>query len=329
MIKKISIFLAINLIIAMLAAMAPLSLTNGDGYVRVDAVYKYIESVVPGNTLNMILGDSRTDCCVAAKDIGFVNLSYQGATPVEGYDVLLRVLERGVQVDKLILSYGPFHIFTQDAFHAQTRYFGLTDGSYTDSILEQATELNDTEYLDYQWQALEVLDDSASWLPDWLKFRIVNVMSIDRTIKAVVRQSLRRLTDPAGLNATRSEIERKFYDSTAPERVNNGWESPEFEKPDAVSPINEIYLKKLVELAKAHGIAVNFLIMPFNRDVSHPEQAYYDKYHSILDEAGLEGCYGPVYWWPNDLFADTHHLNSTGAGRFGAELRHQLKYCHH
>jgi hypothetical protein len=327
MTRKILIFLAINAVIATLAAMAPLSLINGEGYIRVEEVYEYIESAAPGTELNVILGDSRSDCCVAAKDIGFINLSYQGASPVEGYDVLKRLLERGIRIDKLILSYGPFHIFTQDAFHAQTRYFGLTDSRYTDSILQLAAELDDQEYLDYQWQALEVLDREVPWLPDRLKFRVVNVMTIDRTIKAAWSQSLRRLTNPEQQDALRAEIGRKFYESTAPDRINYGAESPEHEKPDAASPVNEIYLSKLVELAKQHEIAVKFLIMPVNRDVSQPPETYYDRYLTILEEAGLKGCYGPIYRWPNELFADTHHLNVSGAHKFQSVLRKQLDYC--
>lgn len=325
---KILVFLAINAVIATLAAMAPLSLINGAGYIRVEEVYEYVESVEPGTELNVILGDSRSDCCVAAKDIGFINLSYQGASPVEGYDVLRRLLDRGVRIDKLIISYGPFHIFTQDAFHAQTRYFGLTDSDYTDSILQLAEELDDREYLDYQWQALEVLDREVPWLPDRLKFRVVNVMTIDRTIKAAWSQSLQRITQPEQRDALHAEIERKFYESTAPDFVNYGTESPEHEKPHATSPINEIYLNKLVELAKENGIGIRFLIMPGNRDVLQPPEAYYDRYLAILDQAGLEGCYGPMKWWPNELFADTHHLNVDGADRFQSVLRHQLEYCH-
>ena len=327
MFRKILIFLSLNLAIAALAARAPLSLTNGAGYVRVEEVYSYIESVEPGTELNVILGDSRSDCCIAAGDIGFINLSYQGASPVEGYDVLMRLLERGVQIDKLIISYGAFHVFTQDAFHAQTRYFGLTDSGYTNSILELAEEHDDREYLEPHWQALEVLEQEAPWLPDSLKFKAVSVMTIDRTIKAAWDQTLQRITQPEQQEALQAEIARKFFESTAPNYVNYGMESPEFGKPDAISPVNEIYLGNLVELAKSNDISIHFLIMPANRDVAHPPTEYYDRYLATLDDAGLAGCYGPMLWWPNELFADTHHLNADGAQRFKSVLHHELDYC--
>jgi hypothetical protein len=328
MVKKILIFFAINLAIALVAGVAPPSLTNGEDYLRVESVHEFIESVDPHSSVNVILGDSRSDCCLAAGDIGFVNLSYQGQSPVEGYYRLKRLTDRGVRVESLILSYGPFHIFTQDAFHSQTRYFGLIDHHDLDSVLDQAAELGDTEYLEYHWQALEVLDAKAPWLPDWLKFRLVNVASLHRTIAAIWRQLRSRVTDPEGRDSLRAHAQFKLYHAVPPDRVNSGAAAPESIKPDAVSPINELYLSKIVALARDHGMGVYFLVMPFNRDVEHPDHGYYERYKATLEKSGLEGCYSKARWWPNQLFADTHHLNVEGTSKMSAELRKPLSFCH-
>lgn len=327
MARKILIFLAINLAIALVAGIAPPSLTNGEDYLRVATVHDFVESADPDSPLKVILGDSRSDCCVSASEIGFINLSYQGASPVEGYYLLRRMIERKLHVDSLILSYGPFHIFTQDTFHSQTRYFGLIDDEYVDEVLDQAAELNDTEYLEYHWQALEVLDAKAPWLPDWLKFRLVNVASIHRTLAAVWRQASSRILDPEDRNSIRAHMEFKLHNAAPPNRINGDDASPESLKPNAVSPINEIYLSKLVALAKHHGVDVHYLVMPFNRDVQHPDKSYYERYYTTLEEAGLHACYDRAHWWPNQLFADTHHLNVEGTTMLSVELRKPLSFC--
>jgi hypothetical protein len=327
MIKKLFVFAAINLVIAGIAAMAPPSLTNTDDYARTAAVHQFVETEPPGTTVNAILGDSRSDCCIAAQDIGFVNLSYQGASPVEGYYVLHRALERGVRFDRIMLSYGPFHIFTQDAFHSQTRYFGLVDEGFLDTVLEQAQELDDREYLQYNWKALEVMDDAMPWLPDWLKFRLINVASMNRTLAAFGRYAWKEISASEVVDVAHADPLLTLHTATPADRQNVGGESPEYEKPNAISPVNELYLRKIVDLARENHIDVHYLVMPFNRDVLHPDKAYYDHYYRILEDAGLTGCYGPAHWWPNEFFADPHHLNVQGARRMAAKLHDSLSYC--
>jgi hypothetical protein len=325
--KKILIFLAINLVIAFAAGMASPSLTNGAGYVRAAAVLDFVDSADPNQDLRVILGDSRSECCVAGSDLGFVNLSYQGATPVEGYYLLKRMTDRGLRIDSLILSFGPFHIFTQDVFHSQTRYFGLLDQAYLDEVMALAAEHQDAEYLEYHWQALEALDEKAPWIPDRLKFRLVNVASIHRTINSVLQQSLSRVTDPEGQHTLRAQMEEKNRHASPEDRLNRYDASPESQKPAARSPVNEFYLSRMVELARQHGIRVHFLVMPFNRDVAHPGKDYYARYYAILDKAGLQGCYDTGHWWPNDLFSDEHHLNVEGTAKLGEVLGRPLGFC--
>ena len=124
-------------------------------------------------------------------------------------------------------------------------------------------------------------------------------------------------------------MEDRSHHAQPEDQVNPFDASPESEKPNARSPVNEFYLSKMVELARHRGIAVNFLVMPFNEDVAHPDKEYYERYYAILDKAGLHGCYNTGHWWPNELFADEHHLNVEGTAKLGAELRNEPRsYCH-
>jgi hypothetical protein len=329
-VRKLTAFIGINLVIAAAASLAPPSLTNEQEYRNVAIVHEFVESVTSVEPLNIILGDSRSDCCIAARELGFVDLSYQGASPVEGYYILRRLIERDVPLGEVLLSYGPFHIFTQDTFHAQTRYFGIIDREYAGRVLDQAIELGDAEYLDYQWKALEVIDDSLPWLPDSAKIRLVNVLSIDESIEALIEEFRARLS--AGGSAFAGEDvspgSERLYEMDAVGWVNTVDElSPEAEKPSAVSPINEIYLKEIVELAHSENLKVGFVVMPFNKDVQHPAREYYDRYFALLRRAGLGACTGQEYWWPNELFADGHHLNADGAHKFSKTLAHHLQFC--
>lgn len=327
MVKKLLIFIGINLVIAAVAALAPVSLTSGLDYQRHAVVYDFVEAVEPGTRVNVIIGDSRPECCLDAQSLGFVNLSVSGTTPVEGYYILNRLLERGVIVDRMILSYGPFHIFAQDAFHSQTRYFNLLDPDYAEDILDQAQELGDEAYLSYEWQALEVLDENLPMLSDEFKFRLVKVLSIDRILAELVPAIRNLLLTSASAKKVAVDPRYKMYEAMPASKINERPESPEYTKPDGYSPLNELYLNKIVSVADEHDIETAYLVMPYNEDVLHPQKEYYQRFARVLAGTGMQQCQAGGDWWPNELFADAHHLNDTGTARFNRDLDRKLRFC--
>jgi hypothetical protein len=325
--RKLFIFIGINLAIAALAAFAPASLINGLDYQRHAVVYDFVEAIEPGTHLNVIIGDSRPECCLDAQSLGFVNLGTSGSTPVEGFYLLNRLIERGAVIDQMIVSYGPFHIFAQDAFHSQTRYFSLIDQTYAEQILQQAEELGDAEYLSYEWQALEVLDQNLPVLSDDLKFRLVNVLSLDRTLMNIWPTLRSRFNWSSNSEAKVVDPRHKLYDAMPSDKINRRPESPEYAKPDGYSPINELYLKKLVSVANTNNIEIGYLIMPYNQDVLHPDAEFYDRFLAVLDSSGMTTCSIGGEWWPNELFADAHHLNTAGTKKFNLDLEARLRFC--
>jgi hypothetical protein len=131
-----------------------------------------------------------------------------------------------------------------------------------------------------------------------------------------------------GSNAEEAKESLRFSaPDDVPTMVNTQLFSPEFEKPDARSPVNEFYLGKLVELARLHDIKLSYLVMPFNRDVSHPEPEYFQTFADILKHAGFAHCASPPLWWPNDLFMDSNHLNALGVEEFNSKLLSGIEYC--
>lgn len=324
---KLLTFVGINLAIAGLAAMAPPSLTNGIGYERHAVVFDYVESVAPGARVSIVLGDSRPECCLNAASIGFVNLSIAGGTPVEGYYLLSRLLERGVTVERLVLSFGAFHIYGQDSFNSQTRYFGLVDKAYIEEILEQAETHRDSEYLAYDWQAVKVLDENLPFLSDAMKFRLVNVLSIDRVIAQLWDAVVRNVFASEERPRLVSDPRFKLTEATPAKAINTSTEAPGIENPNGYSPLNEMYLAKIVETARAENIATGYLVMPFNQDVLHPDPEYYERFYAELAQAGLVGCVSGGDWWPNHEFSDAHHLNDVGTARFNAHLASRLRFC--
>jgi hypothetical protein len=321
--KKLLIFVLINLAIAGLAAMAPIALIGGGEYERQRVVFDYVESVRPGQQLNVIVGDSRSECCLPAAEMGFVNLSLAGGSPVEGYYLVRRLLDRGARIEKMIVSFGAFHILSQDTYYSRSRYYGLVDGAFIDEVNRKITELDDAEYRQYGWKALESIDASLPFLPEPAKFAIVNTLSIDSTIAAAIRGTQRRLNP-----ATRREIadpRYKLQEIATADFVNDAPASPESAKPQA--PVNEYYLARLASLAREHRIAVHYLAMPLNGGVTQPPEGYFRLFSSVIERSGFAGCYSGVKFWPNELYWDPAHLNTAGTGKMKRELAPGLSYC--
>jgi hypothetical protein len=323
--KKLLIFTLVNLCIAVLAAMAPIALIGGGEYERQRVVFDFVESVQPGQHLSVIVGDSRAECCLPAADLGFVNLSLAGGAPPEGYYLVRRLLDRGARIDRLVASFGGFHVHTQDAYYARTRYYGLIDRAFIDEVNRKIVELDDAEYRRYGWKALETIDAKLSFLPEAAKFGIVNVLSLDTTIKGAIRGVRRRL-DPATEREV-SDPRFKLREISTAQSVNEEPDSPESQRPDADSPVNGHYLSRLAALARENGIAVYFLNMPMNAEVAQPPQQYFHRFDDVIARSGFSGCYSGVRFWPNALFWDPSHLNADGAARLRAELAPGLSYC--
>ena len=323
--KKLLIFTLINLGIAALAAMAPIALIGGGEYERQRVVFDFVESVQAGQSLSVIIGDSRSECCLPAAEMGFVNLSLAGGAPPEGYYLVRRLLDRGARIERLIVSFGGFHVHTQDAYYARTRYYGLIDPVFIDEVNRKIVELDDAEYRRYGWKALETIDAKLAFLPEAAKFGIVNVLSLDTTIKGAIRGARRRLDPATGREI--SDPRYKLREISTAEFINEEPDSPESQRPDADSPVNGHYLARLTALARENGIAVYFLNMPMNAGVAQPPQQYFQRFDDVIERSGFEGCYSGAQFWPNALFWDASHLNADGAARLRTELVPGLRYC--
>jgi hypothetical protein len=321
MLKKLLVFAAINATIALLAASAPMRYVGGRPYEAQAELFAFIEKLPIDTPLNIILGDSRSECCIAAENLGFVNLSLEGSTPVEGVYILERLLERGTKLNQLILSYGPFHIFTHDIFHSRTRQFGIFDSDFVAEVQHQADELHDAEYQDFKWPALQRVHDMAPQLSDTNKFALIKALTINTTLAALLRELRRRLF---GAEQTTNE---KHFKLTARDAVNFQSESPEALQPNARAPVNEHYLQRLVSLAIANDIAFAFLVTPFNNDVMQPNHDYFERFSATIRSLGFDNCYAGFEFWPNEMFADAAHLNRRGAERFNADLQSKLEFC--
>ncbi len=323
--KKLLAFVSINLAIAVLAASAPIALIGGGEYERQRVVFDYVEHVQPGARLSVILGDSRSECCLPAAELGFVNLSLAGGSPVEGYYLLQRLIARGARIERLIVAYGAFHVFSQDTYYSRSRYYGLVDDAFIAEVSRRIVELDDAEYRRYGWKALETIDARLPFLPEAAKFALVNTLSIDSTLAAAVRGARRRLL--AGAEREIADPRYKLHEIATADLLNAAPASPESEKPTARSPVNEYYLARLAARARAHGAALHYLAMPMNAGVRQPPRDYFRRFSDIVERSGFAGCYSGLRFWPNELYWDPAHLNRAGAARLRAEIAAGLTYC--
>ena len=104
-------------------------------------------------------------------------------------------------------------------------------------------------------------------------------------------------------------------------------ESREYLARNATSPVNELYLAKLLSLARKSAKYVAIAFLPMNGSVRQPDKSYFERTRALYLEAGYAACLGPIAFWPDEYFYDASHLGSKGVDRFDREGMPNLHYC--
>lgn len=324
--KKLTLFTLLNLAIALLIASVPRSFTAGVEYERHRVVFEFIDSLEPGREVSIILGDSRSECCLEAEKHGFVNLSIGGSTPVEGYYVLSRILDRGAILDRLVISYSPYHVSSQDTFDSSSRYFDLIDFHFIENVRSAARRLEDGEYArESRWSALRKIDGLAPLLPDDLKFKMIDVISLPEMVGRRLREELSG--SAPGRSSLVADPRLKLHRAAPGLQRPVDAESREYLARNSRSPVNELYLAKLLSLARRGAGHVAIAFLPMNGSVRQPDESYFERTRALYLEAGYAVCLGPIVFWPNEYFYDASHLGSKGVDRFDREGMPNLRYC--
>jgi hypothetical protein len=98
-------------------------------------------------------------------------------------------------------------------------------------------------------------------------------------------------------------------------------------QPFVVKDMNDHYFRKILALAKAHGVKVFWVTMPSPapvvaaRAASGYEAAFLKYLREFESQGDLTILRGEFAAYPNELFSDELHLNAAGAFRLACELQ--------
>lgn len=256
------------------------------------------------NTEILILGDSRAKAGFILQHNSHLNLAIGGTTPLSGYYTLKRYLAHNAPPKILILSYMSLHYMQEDTFWERAIKFDYLDFGEFVEIMENARSLGQYKIFG---------NDSKQC--KWHYFFTYKINP--RNFLAEIYNTLQEWT----LYYSRYKNNKHIMDSLA---QNGGHffygrakESKELNeeaklKGFTLNPLYDLYLRKIMDLAKAHNIIVFHYQMPFNQSSFEAlDLGFVREYNAFLDS--MQDKYGIIslnHIWalPNSDFGDSSHL---------------------
>lgn len=268
----------------------------------------------------LILGDSRAKAGFMPQDKSQLNLSIGGITPIGGYYTLKRYLAYNAPPKFLILSYMSVHYSKDRHFWDRAIKFDYLEFDEFVEIMENARNLgqckvfgNDSEkckwYYFFKYK-IQIKNFNAEMYNAWQEWKLYysryknNMEIMDLLSKSGGHFFYGYNNRSKGLNQ-----EVKFKEFT-------------------INPLIDLYLHKIMDLAKAHNIIVFHYQMPFNQSsFDSLDLRFVREYNAFLDS--MQGKYEIVslnHIWalPNSDFGDSSHLFN-GAPKTTKDILEQIK----
>ena len=243
----------------------------------------------------VVIGDSRAKAGFIPNKSKFnnsLNLSVGGGTPIEGYYTLKKFLKYNSGPKNLILSYGPFHLDSQDCYwHRTVKFDFLGNENYleVENISKSINDMNtlgiNTSFTDYINPA-KYSNDLKNGLLE--KRWIHNNDVYNFCVASKGHYYFGRAPKSDGLNTESQRI--NFTHSAL---------------------LNEFFIKT-IKLAKKHNIKIFYYTMPFNQasyEVMKKEyKLSYENYiNKISHHYNITVC-NKIDFLTNDNFGDSSHL---------------------
>ncbi len=246
----------------------------------------------------IIIGDSRAKAGFIPsqnKKIHSLNLSIGGSTPIEGYYTLKKYLENNTKPDKILLSYSPIYLSSQDTYWQRTVKFNYlsfmdyVEVEFRSHYLENFASLSDSNNV----STFLSFYNLEKYIPEIKMGFSINRYNLNKRISKYLEQSGGHIyfgnsSHSSGLNR---EAKRKKF---------------------KVSILTDYYLKRLLELAKKNNINIYYYTMPFNKSsymktIDEYKNDYNKYVDSIAREYNMQVC-NQLFYLTDDNFGDPSHL---------------------
>ena len=277
----------------------------------------------PSTYRNLVFGDSRAIAGLETKDLGesYFNMALGGATPMEGYFMLKKMLENGKKIDTLIVSYSPIHFEQSEMFWDRQLKYGFYDMDDVDYIFNTMNTDNETFWA-YDGPSRYEDGEKASFTRE----AFLNIMRFPTEYRVELSKSflLRGVTN---FKIQEEIVQRRgsFDFGTAAFSNSLNVEA----KRDSFRPKKVIVksLRMLLDLADLNGIQVLYTHLPMNEASYQALGKTYAKGVMQLEEElrsefpGVAFVNPSLFAYENRFFGDDSHLNVDGRKKFTEEFK--------
>gem|GEM_PF-4631638 len=282
----------------------------------------------------VIIGDSTTNASFIPEIIGedVLDLARSGNSPSNMYYVLKQYLSHNKAPEKIYLAFYSWHFYRINAFTlgVMNRYFTPEDEA---EYLRNIIRFNDTpEYSP---------ESKQQGYQNYLRYRLVNFTTYLPYLKnsgysnrlEENRKILDKITSHRGTYTTRvvthwepsvQTAYNAIYGQTENHSGNHNW------RHFTVSPLQDFYYKKILDLCKERGIFIRIQVLPIPLENYGP--GYWDEFRAYHEEAlagydswtldtSPELASATTGGYPIGDFADDHHFNNHGSLKFCRMIR--------
>ena len=299
--KNVLILIVLILLVKLIPKQHALA-SNSD-FVRQFEAHQKMSDLSKKN-FNIIIGDSRADFGLKDPLSSFTNLSLRGSTPLEGYLTINKILNQGIKIDSIIISYGPLLVHTQLTYFSQTKYYDLFDDNFSKQELVYAEALEDPVY-----------KSTNGWINE----------SIPKAFYPIYYSILDFLAAITGypysiINFSKNQIE---LDKT---NLDPFCISPEINRAGSYkeSLTNEVYLNKIFEILNKNKIKYFYVHTPLIETSQLPtSKNYWSYYYNKTKKLNPINDSLPLF--ESSLFRDCAHLNYKGASIFSEIIFNKIR----
>lgn len=263
----------------------------------------------------VIIGDSRAKSAVIPAGLGdsVYNIGIGGATAIEDYYAADDYIKHHGAPANAIIIIGPFHLCRIDNW-SPTLFNNYLSATELTEVYGNALRLHETAICNKGW-----FTDSLSY-----KLRLPNKYLETEYEAGFIK---RYQANVSKFDSVRNDLGWCEYGS------DNGCDGLDYEthiEGFNVLPIEDLYLRKLLDLLTENNVNIVYAQCPINRasadELSPGFTSGYTEYMNELKSDYPGGMFItslPVY--ENRYFGDINHLNKAGASVYTAELKAYLE----
>lgn len=262
-----------------------------------------------------VIGDSRASVDIVPallRPLSVKNFALTGATPVEGFYQLKRILDCPKPPKAILLAFAPRQYEEINWFWLHAARYGFFSFSDLEEVRGMEAGLGKPNLYKGAFGT-----EPPGAVKNWL---YVNSFPTFNFASMLAAKGAGRGRDNNLIRQTTLATDGQHLEGTAACATDPGWEAARdsFE----LNPLVKLYLDRLLSLAKSRGVRVDILIPPVSamtaRDLS---PGYRDGFAKFLGQVvqtypGITLIGSPFLVMDDCSFGDQHHLNQGGAEAF-------------